>query len=374
MAILNVVIFLIRIYMKSHISYFKGSFIFTICSLLFAFGVGFFESSALSIALSAVVSAAVLGLLEVSVSLDNAVVNAKLLEKMNSRSVRWFLTWGIAIAVFGMRVLLPILIVSLAAGVAPWTALHMALTDQKAYQHHIESVHIEIMGFGAAFLLMVFFEFLFNEEKDTHWIPVLESFASMAASKIRYISSFMAIGVLGASSYSMHSAADQQGFVFSAVAGLVSFYAIHWLKDKLEASQGEESGAAQAVAQTTKLMIGSLIYIEILDASFSFDGVIAAFAVTNDFLVIGAGLGIGAMFVRSLTVYLVDQGTMAELIYLEHAAMWGIGWLVLAMTMSAAHVELGEIVVAGVAAAIIAIGGLHSYLIRKDLPVEQLEN
>lgn len=126
----------------------------------------------------------------------------------------------------------------------------------------------------------------------------------------------------------------------------------------------EAKKAASMVASTGKLMIGSLVFLEILDASFSFDGVIAAFAITNQFLVIAAGLGIGAMFVRSLTIFLVDRGTMSELKYLEHGAFYGILWLVSAMFLSAYGIHLGEIIVAGGAAGVILIAGLHSWLIK----------
>ena len=112
------------------------------------------------------------------------------------------------------------------------------------------------------------------------------------------------------------------------------------------------------------LMIGSLVFLEVLDASFSFDGVIAAFAITNQFLVVAAGLCIGAMFVRSLTVFLVEKGTMSELKYLENGAFFGIAWLVCTMFLSAYGINFGEIVVAGVAAGTILLSGLHSWFIR----------
>ena len=80
--------------------------------------------------------------------------------------------------------------------------------------------------------------------------------------------------------------------------------------------------------------IGSFLYLEVLDASFSFDGVVGAFAITKDIVVIMIGLGIGAMLVRSFTIYLVEKGTLDEYIYLEHGAHYAIGILALIMLLS----------------------------------------
>ncbi len=343
--------------MKSTFSYFKGSLLFTIAAVIFSGLIGLYTGGAV---VALMISAIVLGILETSVSLDNAVVNAKYLNTMNEASKKWFITWGMVIAVFGMRVLFPVIIVSLAAWVSPWSAVNMALFHPSDYQKAIESVHIEIMGFGAAFLLMVVLEFFVDGEKDHHWIPGLEHIAAFLGKfpNVQLLVSLPVIVVLG-----LFAPKDGQSLMLSGIAGLVVFYAIHGLKELLEAL--EEDGLATTAAQTGRLMVGSLIFLEILDASFSFDGVISAFAITNNFLVIAAGLGIGAMFVRSLTIYLVDKGTMTELVYLEHGAFYGIAWLVFAMFASAYGVHLGEIVVAGTAAALIIVSGVHSVITRK---------
>lgn len=166
---------------KTTLSYFITSFVFAAVAIIFAGILGYFSNteSALQVAIAYMISATVLGILETSVSLDNAVVNAKYLERMNAVSKQWFLTWGMAIAVFGMRLILPIAIVSLAAGVGPIAATQMALFDPELYQTTMESVHIQIVGFGAGFLMMVALEFFINGEKDHHWIPGLESFAAL---------------------------------------------------------------------------------------------------------------------------------------------------------------------------------------------------
>lgn len=339
--------------------YFKGSFLFAGFGLLLAFLIGLSEGG-MALAGSLLVSAIALSILETSVSLDNAVVNAKYLENMNERSKKWFISWGMIIAVFGMRLFFPVLIVCLAAWTDPISAVKMALFDPKEYAHHMEQSHHEVMAFGASFLLMVALEFFFNAEKETHWIPGLEQFASWVG-KFPQIHFIIATPLILLASFL--SPIEKQAILFSGFGGMLTFYLIHGIKEILEAM--EEEGAAHLVADAGRLMIGSLIFLEVLDASFSFDGVIGAFAITDNFLIIAIGLGIGAMFVRSLTIYLVEKKTMSELKYIEHGAFLGIGWLVAAMVCSMYGIELGEAVVAGVAAAIIAVSALHSYFVKE---------
>lgn len=351
--------------MNTFNKYFFGSAVFTMCALAFAAVVGYLQGG-FSMMTSALISAAVLGVLETSVSLDNAVVNAKYMENLNQRSIRWFLTWGMLIAVAGMRLILPILIVCIAGRMGPIEAVTVALFQPEVYQGHIEAVHIEIMGFGAAFLFMVAMNFFMDGEKEHHWIPGLEHAAAFLG-KFPQVAALLATPLAILAGYFAPKEGLELGL--SCIAGLITYQFVHSIKEVLEAKQEESDSvavhaAAGLAANSGKLMVGSLVFLEILDASFSFDGVIAAFAVTNNFLVIAAGLAIGAMFVRSFTVYLFDKKTMKQLKYLEHAAMWGILWLVFAMMYAAYGHHLGEIVVAGGAALFIFVGGVHSYFIR----------
>ena len=220
-------------------------------------------------------------------------------------------------------------------------------------------IHTEVMGFGAGFLLMVTLEYFLNGEKENHWIPGLEQAAAFIG-KFPFIQLLIGLPVcMAISRFAPH---HQQGLLYSSVGGLLCFYAVHGLKELLESLEAQK--AAQMLGNANGLMIGSLVFLEVLDASFSFDGVIAAFAITNQFLVVAAGLCIGAMFVRSLTVFLVEKGTMSELKYLENGAFFGIAWLVCTMFLSAYGINFGEIVVAGVAAGTILLSGLHSWFIR----------
>ena len=116
----------------------------------------------------------VLAVLEISLSFDNAVVNATVLREMDEKWQRRFLTWGILIAVFGMRIVFPLAIVAIAANLDPLSAIHLSLNDPERYEAIVSSAHVGIAGFGGAFLAMVGLSFFFDGEKDVDWIRGLE--------------------------------------------------------------------------------------------------------------------------------------------------------------------------------------------------------
>ena len=345
------------------LKYFRSSIIFTIAAILVAGIVGFFYGAIWSFIFTTIT----LGALEISVSFDNAVVNVRYLKKMNDESRHWFLTWGMVIAVFGMRLVLPILIVCLAAWINPYEAVIMAFTNPEKYKSILDSVHVLIMGFGAGFLLMITLKFFFDSEKDNHWIPGLEKFASFVG-RFPQVEVLIAIPIILTVGY--FAPHEGQALQLSSFGGLLMFYFINGLKEKLE--ENEENNLGKMIlVQTTGIMIWSVLFIEILDASFSFDGVIAAFAISSNIIIIAAGLGIGAMFVRSLTIYFVNEEIVDGLMYLENGAFVGILWLVCAMYSSAYGHPLPEIVVAGGAVLSIGASAIHSLIIKKDEEKEE---
>ena len=144
---------------------FGWSYAVTVVSLVIAFLYGGWE---------ALLLCTILGILEVSLSFDNAVVNATVLRDMSPFWRKAFLTWGILIAVFGMRILFPLLIVAIAAQVGPIEAVRLAISDPAEYERIITGAHVGIAGFGGAFLAMVGLEFFFDSDKEVHWIEVVE--------------------------------------------------------------------------------------------------------------------------------------------------------------------------------------------------------
>lgn len=332
--------------------YFGGSIIFTAVALVLSVFIGeYYGGNAM--ALTYFVSALMLGILEVSVSLDNAVVNATVLKDMDNKWRHAFLTWGMAIAVFGMRLIFPLAIVSVAGSVNPFEAVRIALMEPKHYEEILNSVHMQVMAFGGTFLFLVFSSHFINHEKEEHWIPGIGHFLSKIG---KHSTAKVAIPVICVAVFSTFVEHSHE-FFFAAIWGLVVYLLVDGLGDLFDVEDAAVSVARAGLA--------SFIYLEVLDASFSFDGVIAAFAITNNFLIIMLGLSIGAMFVRSLTIMLVDTGTLDTMRYLEDGAFWGIGWLVVTMFLSVMHIELGEVVVAGGAAAMIALAAWHSMVVNK---------
>ncbi|NOT13189.1 MAG: DUF475 domain-containing protein [Methylococcaceae bacterium] len=298
--------------------------------------------------------AIILGVLEVSLSFDNAVVNASVLKRMDELWQRYFLTWGILIAVFGMRLLFPITIVSAATGIDFLGVTDMALHDPATYSRHLNDSHVQIAAFGGMFLLMVFFSFIFDEGKELHWLGKLEEKLS-SFGKLESIEIVLALGVLLMTQNWLPDAVMRLDTLVAGVAGLILFVIV----DSLDALFEDEEEGEQFVAAAKKAGMMSFLYLEVLDASFSFDGVIGAFAITQDVVIIMLGLAIGAMFVRSLTVYLVRQGTLDEYVFLEHGAHYAIGALAGIMLISISH-HIPEVFTGLIGAAFIGLSVFSS--------------
>lgn len=298
-----------------------------------------------------------LAIVEISLSFDNAVVNASLLEPMAEKQRKWFLTWGMLIAVLGMRLLFPIVIVSITAWITPWQALMLALHAPAQYAAHVQSAHITIAGFGGAFLMMLFAEKFIDEEKDEHWIPGIEPILAMFG-KVKFAqTAFTILLVLLASC--MVADENRVELLVSGLVGVVANLLVGLLKQHME---GKLEAGVTGVAIGAG--VAGLIHLEIVDASFSFDGVVGAFALSHQFIIIAAGLGLGALAVRSLTIMLVDGGHLSELRYLESGAFWAIGVLAVIMLVSPSY-EIPDWFTGFIGAVIIGIAVVHSLLANK---------
>lgn len=262
---------------------------------------------------TAAITVAILGLLEITFSFDNAIVNAKILKRMNAKWQKLFLTLGVIIAVFGMRLLFPLVIVSLTAHINPISALHLAITSPKEYARDILGAHAGIASFGGTFLLMLFLDWLF-EERDVHWLAPIEKLMAKIG-KLEGLTVIVTAAVLLIAS---HVLGHGGTILMSGLFGLITYL----LVSSIDGFFNEDS-----VLGVAKAGLATFLYLEVLDASFSFDGVVGAFAVTNEIFLIAVGLGIGALFIRTLTVYLTNKGTLNDYRYLEHGAHWAIGTL-----------------------------------------------
>ncbi|WP_269533116.1 DUF475 domain-containing protein [Chitinimonas sp. BJYL2] len=300
----------------SNLRFFRGSILVTVLGIGAAFWVGGPQAAFIAFILS---------ILEVSLSFDNAVVNATVLKNMDEVWRRRFLTWGMLIAVFGMRVVFPVLIVAVIAQIDPWTALKLAVGEPERYAETLTSAHAVVAGFGGAFLMMVFLKFFIDKEKDVHWVRVIEA----PLSKLGKMEA-VEIAVCLAAVYLISTwlpPAKQLEFLLASVAGVITYIVVDGFASLLESDDDEVDVGGHATAAVAKTGLSGFLYLEVLDASFSFDGVIGAFALSNNIFIIAIGLGIGAMFVRSLTILFVEKGTLDQFRYLEHGAFYAIGAL-----------------------------------------------
>ena len=341
---------------RSSISYLKWPIFTTVIGLGLSGWLGWAPQGNMSGVISFLIVGTVLAALEIALSFDNAIVNANKLEEMTPIWRQRFLTWGILIAVFGMRIVFPLIIVAVFAWINPFAAMHLALSDPDEYSRIIGQAHGPISAFGGTFLMMVALKFFIDEDKSIDWIGVLEKQLRKWGSIRGFEIAFVLAIVLIISK--MIPAADVAPFLASAVMGLLTFTLVDGLGTYLDNIAGS---TAQIGA---KGGLGAFLYLEVLDASFSFDGVIGAFALTTNILLIAIGLGIGAMYVRSMTIMLVEKGTLAEFRYLEHGAFYSIFALSVVMFLqSLTHVH--ELITGGIGMALIGLSFYASVLHRK---------
>ncbi|MGI9027812.1 MAG: DUF475 domain-containing protein [Candidatus Saccharimonadales bacterium] len=294
--------------------------------------------------------------LEVSLSFDNAVVNARILKRMSDVWQKVFLSVGIIIAVFGVRLLLPILLVSLAIGSSFSAVVDLALNNPDEYGHKLEEAHPMIASFGGIFLLMIFLDYFF-ESRKIKWIPWLETKLEKAGT-LKNISPMIAVTALLIGSQLVHHE-DQQTVLAAGLVGLLIYLLIHSIDNLLQRS-GVERNIGNAAGATFKAGLLGFIYLEIIDASFSLDGVIGAFAITNQILIIAIGLGIGALYVRTITVHMLKRGVLDEYRYIEHGAHYAIGILAVIM-LTSLKFKVPEIITGLAGLSVIIISVIMSY-------------
>lgn len=338
-----------------NLKYFYGSIAATIFGLLLGAGVGYYYNSTLIGAVSAFFNCLILSILEVSISFDNAVVNASVLRKMTPLWQKRFITWGMLIAVFGMRLVFPLLVVGVAAHLNPWEALVMAALRPAEYARVMLSVHHEVSAFGGTFLMLVALKYFLDYEKDNHWIRMIEEpLAKMG--RLEAIEVGIVILFLVVFGHQLPPT-EQLQFLYAGLAGIITFLAVEAIGTFLQVPK-------EGQMDIHKASLGMFLYLEVLDASFSFDGVVGAFAITNNLFIIAIGLGIGAMFVRSLTIMMVDKGTLDAFRFLEHGAFYAVAALAALMYTDVIH-DVPEVITGLIGAVIIATSIFAS---RKKIP------
>ncbi|MDP2313400.1 MAG: DUF475 domain-containing protein [Pseudomonadota bacterium] len=331
--------------MAGNLKYFTGSIATAVLGVLLGGYIGYAYSGTVLGGLQSAFIVFVLSILEISLSFDNAVVNATVLKDMDEVWRHRFITWGIAIAVFGMRIVFPLAIVSIIAHIGPIDAIILASTQPDEYSKIITSAHISVSAFGGAFLALVGLKHFMDAEKEVFWIAWLEEPLSKLG-RVDAVQIGLVLLLLWGVSTQLHEH-EQLTFLVAGMFGLVSYVAVDGVGAILNASSA-------ATGTAVRSGLGAFLYLEVLDASFSFDGVIGAFALSNNLFVIAIGLGTGAMFVRSLTIMLVEKGSLAEYRYLEHGAFYAIIALAVIMFLKT-FVHVPEVVTGLIGAGFIVL-------------------
>lgn len=296
---------------------------------------------------------ALLTIMEISLSMDNAVVNAAVLKRMPLIWQKRFLTWGILVAVVGMRLIFPILIVAAATGLGFISVADTAIYQPELYTVHLLASHVQIASFGGMFLLLVFLSFILDTDKEIHWLGSIERKLS-GAGRLEKLEVAIALAILITMQLALPGA-DQIHSLVSGIIGIVVYILIKGFSELFSSASGAIRGG-----------IACFLYLEVLDMSFSLDGVIGAFAISKNIFVIMIGLGIGAYFVRRMTIKMVRDKMLEEYRYLEHGAQYGIFALAVIMLISTVH-HVPEVVTGLIGVSFIGLSVVSSVLHRRKI-------
>jgi hypothetical protein len=261
--------------------------------------------------LSALLTVAGLCLFETISSIDNAIINAEVLATMREKARKWFLIWGLFIAVFLIRGLLPWLIVwAVLPGLGPIGALTATFSSDPAVHQAIEtSTPILLIG-GGTFLVFLFFHWLFLEPK--HYGLRGEKFFMRQGVWFYAVVSILLTAIV------WFALQQNPLMAFGAVVGSTAFFITHGFKEN--AAQSERELMKEGLSDISKIF-----YLEVIDATFSIDGVLGAFAFTLSVPLILLGNGLGALVVRELTLGNIER--VKKYIYLKNGAMYSILFL-----------------------------------------------
>lgn len=299
----------------------------------------------------------VLMVIEVTFSFDNAIINARVLATMSAFWQKMFITVGILIAVFGMRVLFPILVVMLTSGLSWGEVVNLALNQPEQYAHELHASHVSIAAFGGMFLLMLCLHFFFDRDREIRWIHAIERPLQKIGSWWLYTLVCLIVLVIATL---LPFNPDPSGTFVAGFIGIATYLIIHGLTEIFTRQhEKHEKAHGKAIKKAGLAGFTAFLYLEVLDASFSFDGVIGAFAVTNDVVLIAIGLGVGALWVRSLTIFMVRRQVLNAYRYLEHGAHYTIGILAVVLLLGL-YYDIPEAVAGAIGIAIIGASVVSS--------------
>jgi hypothetical protein len=285
-------------------------------------------------------------LFEIISSIDNAIVNAEVLSTMSKRGRKWFLLWGLLIAVFLIRGLLPWLIVWFATpGLGPIQALTATFSGDPNVLKAVEHSAPILLAGGGTFLIFLFFHWLFLEPK-TFGIAGEKFFFKQGIWFYAVVSALLALIVWFALQVN-------ELMAFGAVVGSTAFFITHGFKQNAEQAEAKLVEGSGSLSDMSKIL-----YLEVIDATFSIDGVLGAFAFTLSVPLILLGNGIGAFVLRQITVGNIDR--IKKFVYLKNGAMYSILALGIIMMLDAFGIEIPSYVSPLVTFVLVAFFGWKS--------------
>jgi uncharacterized protein len=304
---------------------------------------------------AALVTLIILSIIEITFGLDCAVINAEVLRSMNAFWRRMFRTFGIFIAVFVMRLILPLSIVAITAGLSFTEVVQLVMKHPDEYAAHIHEANPYIAMLGGTFLLMVFLDFLLGQARQNPLSGIVRHLHVRGVR--RYVQLIVVLCLMAAAVFSTEPVRQMPLFV-AGMAGIIIYTVARGLAAFFAVRHTTHKPTADAVARGGFV---AFLYLEMLDASFSFDSVIGAFAVTTNVLLIAAGLGIGAIWLRSATISMLQRGTLRHYPFLGLGANVAIGALGTLLLIEV-NVPVPELMTGVLGLAIIIVAFLASVL------------
>jgi hypothetical protein len=260
-------------------------------------------------------------LFETVTSIDNAIINAEVLATMQERARRWFLFWGILIAVFLVRGLLPWVIVWATAPHLGFLGAFTAMFQgDEQVSEAIEGSKPILMAGGGTFLVFLFFHWLFQEDKN-YGLYGERFFRRQSVWFYAVVSILLTVIV-------WFALQQDKNMAFGAVVGSTAFFITHGFKEN--AAQAERELMQRGMSDVAKIF-----YLEVIDTTFSIDGVLGAFAFTMSVPLILLGNGLGAIMVRQLTIGNIER--VKRYAYLKNGAMYSVFFLGAIMLLEAFH-------------------------------------
>lgn len=297
----------------------------------------------------------VLTLLEVTFSADNAVINSRVVITLSPLWQKLFLTIGIFTAVFLVRFFLPLLIVMISSSISWNEVVYLITADHAGYAEHLHQAEPIISTFGGIFLLMIALSYFIDDSKTLHWFgPVERRLAALG--RYSELPTFILLALILVI-FLTTDHASQAVVLAAAVLALLLHIGLDLVSTIMKNRRNPVDSGKPLVGLAA---LSGFIYLEVLDASFSLDGVIGAFAMTNEVFLIMAGLGAGALWVRGITIHLVSNDILKNFVFLEHGAHWAIAFLGCVMISKLYGIDLPEWLIGSLGLVLIALAIIWS--------------